>query len=135
MPETALSVPVDDFTQDAYGNAFKYFDTTQWEFPIISVLALVVVSFGIQSFKDVYFAIACQFLYWYLDYDGPEGLYNALAGLQVGRRAYKWIYLPTILTAYETMRSYSKQKTLTYKSSTTLGIYALGFIVGRYRLL
>ena len=133
-----MSDPVDEpgwFDQNLYGHAVTYFDTNKWDFPVLSIAALGVVSLGIRRYREVYFAIACQLGYWYLGYTGPDAMYNALAGYQAGTGRYSYIYFPTMLTAYETIQKFNEKQAFTYKTTTTLGIYGLGFLLGKSRLL
>ena len=136
MPGGSEPIDAPEFEQDSFGNAFRYIDAEakKWENPL-SILALIFVSFGIKKHTEVYFAVTAQFIYWLLGYEGLDAMYNALAGYQVGRGRYKWTYLPTLLTAYESIRSFKEKGALTYKKSAVLGIYAIGYLLGYSRIL
>ena len=126
------------FVQDqpSHGYSMQWQDTPIWDYPVMSFAATAIVSLGVKSMLDVYFALACQVIYMLSGYSGPDAIYNALAGLQAGRGRYTYIILPTLLTAYETIENFRKNKNnLTYKGSTTLGFYGLGYLATKYRFL
>ena len=125
-----------DFDQSQYGHATKYTDTKEaWEYPKLSIVALIVVSFGVRHMGEVYFAIVAQLIYWYCGHSGPDAMWNALAGVQAGRGKYKYVILPTLLTSYEAIDNYTQNKNFTYRTSMILGLYGLGFLLGKYRFL
>ena len=122
--------------QPSHGYFSQWQDTPVWDYPVMSLAATAIVSLGVKSMVDVYFAVACQLAYWFCGHSGPDAMYNALAGLQAGRGEYTYIILPSLLTAYETIENFNKNKnTLTYKASMTLGFYGLGFLLTKYRFL
>ena len=126
------------FEQDqpsAYGGFAQWQDTPVWEFPL-GLIATAIVSLGVNSMIDVYFALACQVVFMLCGHSGPDAIYNALAGLQAGRGKYTYVILPTLLTTYEAIENFKKNKNnLTYKGSMTLGFYGLGFLATKYRFL
>ena len=129
------SDPIDDEDFDGgWGHSTRFVDYERWEYPVPSLAALAWVSQGINSMVEVYFAIACQAAYWFCGHSGPDAMWNALAGIQAGRGKYTYIYLPTLLTTYESFENYNKKKNLTYKTSMVLGFYGLGFLLGKYRI-
>ena len=128
--------PLENFeVDDSYGGPVTYFDYNKWEHPWLGIAALAIVSLGVRSMRDVYFAIACQAAYWYCGHGGPDAMWNSLAGLQAGRGNYTYLVLPTLLTAYESIENYNEKKSLTYKSSMILGFYGLGYLLTKFRFL
>ena len=122
-----MSTPVDDF--QAGWEPFQKPEV--WDYPFASVAALGVASLGIKSSWEYYFAAAAQFIYWLQGFKGLDGLTNALIGVQFGRGAYKYAMFATLLSTYETISDLKKHKgALTYKSSSRIGIYSIGYLLG-----
>ena len=134
MPTYLHSDPVDEF-DEGFGHSISFIDYKTWDYPVLSLAALAWVSMGIKSMFEVYFGVACQAAFWFCGHSGPDAMWNALAGVQAGRGKYSYIYLPTLLTAYESIENYNKKKSVTYKTSMVLGFYGLGFLLGKYRFL
>ena len=134
MDEFGLDTGFEQDQPSAYGGFAQWQDTPVWEFPL-GLIATAITSLGVNSMIDVYFALACQVVFMLCGHSGPDAIYNALAGLQAGRGKYTYIILPTLLTTYETIENFNKNKTLTYQASMTLGFYGLGFLLTKYRFL
>ena len=130
--------PLENFDQDgvvSHGHSTLWVDMKVWDYPVLSIGALIAVSFGVRRMREVYFAIACQAAYWYMGHQGPDAMWNALAGLQAGRGNYKYIILPTLLTSYESIERYRQKQGVTYKTQIIWGFYGLGYLLGRYTFL
>ena len=130
--------PIDDDDFDGgWGHSIYFTDFKKTGIiPAVSIAALVWVSFGIKRYAEVYFALACQAADWYCGHRNPDAMWNALAGIQAGRGQYEYIYLPTLLTAYESFENYNKNNgTFTYGTTMVLGFYGLGFLLGKYRII
>ena len=130
--------PLDTFEQDqpvSHGHPAVWIDMTVWDYPVLSIGALIAVSFGVRRMRSVYFATMCQVVYWFSGHKGPAAMWNSLAGLQAGRGNYKYVILPTLLTSYESIENYRQKKGFTYKSQMILGFYGLGYLLGKYKIL
>ena len=121
-----LSDPVDDEF---------VFDPKYWDYPFASTVAVLVVSFGVRGLKDIYYATVCQLLFWGFGHKGPDGIYNALAGLQAGRGEWFYAAFPTLLDTYEGITELRRTRTLSTKSIIRTGSWALGFYLGRTHYL
>ena len=127
IPAYKDSVPVDDFTRDYIGESIR---PNVWDYPFASVAALGVASLGMKKRWEYFFAVFGQFIYWLQGFKGLDGLTNAIIGIQFGRGSFKYAMFATLLGTYEAIDDLQKSKTLTYKSSTRMGIYAIGYLLG-----
>ena len=133
------SDPIDDFNQTDYDywDEYEAYErkTEGWEKPILSMAALLVVSLGVRTKAEWIFAVACQLVFWVCGHKGPDGMYNALAGVQTAYGRYKYSAFPTLLDAYNSIEDLSKQKRLTERHIMIWVIYGLGFGLAKYRVL
>ena len=127
IPAYKDSVPVDDFSQDDYPVSSR---SNVWDYPFASVAALAVASFGVKHQWEYYYAIFSQFIYWLQGFKGLDGITNAIIGIQFGRGSFKYAMFATLLGTYEAFYDFQKSKTITYKSSTRIGIYVIGYLLG-----
>ena len=131
------SDPIDDFNQTDYWEQYEVYErnTKGWEKPIASLAALLVVSLGVRTKFEWYFAVASQLVFWACGHNGPDAMYNALAGVQVAYGRYTYSAFPTLLDAYNTIEDLSSKKRLTDKHILVWIIYWVGFLLAKYRVL
>jgi hypothetical protein len=111
------------------------FGVNNWDYPFASMLATVLVSFGVKNVRDIYYATFCQLIFWGFGYKGPDGIYNALAGLQAGRGEWFYAAYPTLLDTYEGINDFRRTKGVTKKGIIRSGAWSLGFYLSRNRYL
>ena len=133
------------------GNFQKLFDVNTWNYPGTEVIALGVSAAGIRHPNELYIALAGQ-AYWTLNgYNGPDGAFNVLTGYQAGRGRRNWyVYLPTLLMAWETLQDFQRARKaqqpsqagagvlsqlFSYKVVNRWGLYGLGYFLGRARVV
>ena len=121
---------LDSVFQDAPGGP-----PDKWERPLFSVMALAIVSLGIKSSKDIYFATAAQLVFFLFGKKGPAGMYSALAGIQVGRGQYKFAAFPTLMDSYYTISDLSTEKRVTYSHLIATTIWFLGYFLAKSRYI
>jgi len=124
----STSIPIDDFSTDYQTESLNR--PNVWDYPFASVTALGVASFGVKNSWEYYYAVFGQFIYWLQGFRGLDGMTNAIIGIQFGRGSFKYAMFATLLGAYEAIDDLNRSKTLTYKSSTRIGIYAIGYLLG-----
>ena len=91
-------------------------------------------SLGVRHVSEVTLSLAAQFLYWYLGHHGPEPIYSMLAGIQFGRKQYKYALPATILDGYYTIDGFSKAGFLSPRSMFISIVWFVGFLAGKYRI-
>ena len=101
-----------------------------WDYPFANLAALGIATFGMKKSWEYYYALVGQFAYWLQGFKGFDGMLDAIVGIQFGRGEFKFAMFGTLLSGLETINSLSRTKTLTYKSSTRLIIYAIGYLMG-----
>ena len=106
-----------------------------WEKPFYSMVALAVVSLGIRNSIDIYFATAAAFAFWVCGHKGPAGMYSALAGLQLGRKQYKFAAFPTLLDSYYAINDFSTKKVISLSHLMATIIWFTGFFLAKYRYI
>ena len=107
-----------------------YPEPKNWDYPIASMIALVIVSFGVRSFYDLAIGGVAQFVYWFAGQKGPDGMWSALAGLQISRGQWRTGAFPTLLDAYETYTDYKKMTDITFASVYRTVAWFFGFFSG-----
>ena len=126
-----MSDPVDAEWSFGYPAIFdeklESFGAKNWDYPFHSVLATFSVSFGVKNLNDIYYATACQLIFWWFGFKGPDGIYNALAGLQAGRGQWFYAAYPTLLDTYEGIIDFKRTKGLSKKGFIRTGAWSLGF--------
>ena len=133
MPSDAI-----DFDQSDYWNVFTDAPgglPEKWERPVLSLVALAIVSFGIKNSSDIYFATAAQFAFWICGHKGPAAMYSALAGLQFGRNQYKFAAFPTLLDSYYAITDFSTKKSISYAHTMATIAWFMGFFLAKYRYI
>ena len=131
------SDPIDDFNQTDYWDEYEVYErkTKGWEKPFASMAALLVVSLGVRTKFEWTYAVAAQLVFWYCGHEGPDAMYNALAGVQIAYGRYTYSAFPTLLDAYNTIEDLSSKKRLTDKHILVWIIYWVGFLLAKYRVL
>ena len=107
----------------------------KWEKPFYSMVALAVVTFGVRNMTDIYFATAAQFAFWVCGHKGPVAMYSALAGLQFGRKQYKFAAFPTLLDSYYAINDFSTKKVVSFTHALATIIWLAGFFLAKYRYI
>ena len=132
-----MSDPIDDFNQTDYWEQYEVYErnTKGWEKPIASMAALLVVSLGVRTKFEWTYAVASGLVFWYCGHNGPDAMYNALAGVQIAYGRYTYSAFPTLLDAYNTIEDLSSKKRLTDKHILVWIIYWVGFLLAKYRVL
>ena len=134
MPSDPVDFDQTDYWGESWGDAPGVLPE-QWERPFLSLVALAIVSFGIKSSTDIYFATAAQFLFWLSGKKGPAGMYSALAGLQFGRNQFKYAAFPTLMDSYYTINDLKTKKRITYAHLLATIIWFLGYFLAKFRYL
>ena len=102
---------------------------------LLGFVALAIVTLGVKSIGEVYFAIAAQFVYWYCGHKGPAGMYSALAGIQWGHDRYQFAAFATAIDAYYLINGLGTKKVLSYNSMMATIIWFVGFFLAKYKYL
>ena len=118
-----------------WNEKLESFGARGWDYPLPSVLATFSVSFGVKNLSDIYFATVCQLIFWLFGFRGPDGIYNALAGLQAGRGQWFYAAYPTLLDTYEGINDFKRTQGLSKKGFIRTGAWSLGFYLGRRKIL
>lgn len=121
-----MSVAVDDA---------PWYNVNRWDYPFASLGALALASMGVKKWWAYYYAVVAQFIYWMGNYKGLDGITNAIVGIQFGRGVYHWGMFASLLSLWEVFQDSSVfefKKGISYKNTTRLLIYAVGYLLGRF---
>ena len=102
---------------------------------LLTVASMISLAFGTESAAEILYGSAGMLVLYWGGGSGLNGAISALAGVQIAKRKFTTVTLPTLVETYKIFQDYRLGKSLDRRSFSKIGLFIAGFFLAVNRFV